>query len=385
MDATFKENYDMFLAARRGDAIYLRKCIDERLKKGNYTNVDYELLLYFAASRNSSECVKVLLSTKPISFRSCGRFILNGLDHFSCDIIQLILRNDPDFHLIRDSAFRAENERGLKQIETITDTLKDMRCPFRYAFNLVQHGSDQRFYEIQTDIEKTLVINIFKNLIDLKKFRESGADDLMVDVKHILLPCPAEVQWDVFKYLVAKWRSAKQNKYNELVKQSNSNRNGGNRAYLQRIFDGISRYSTDFASFFGLPYVIAVLCAAMPFSMDITADVSIENIITEIGQRRQFLEELEMKEEIKKFDAHWGKELPSLDGGDPILLKFCIGGKFRAKSSLASLCRAEIRKSVLISMGTEKSHLQLVKNIRSLALPETLVQFLLYNYINYDL
>lgn len=153
----------------------------------------------------------------------------------------------------------------------------------------------------------------------------------------------------------------------------------------------------------------------MPFSTEITADVY-------LAARREQLNDIkaDMKEHIlqaanhqlRRFGneraAEWSEafqhnctaiteELRKLDDDD--LEKYCVEGAFRVKSTLKSLCRAKIRKSLLRPKlnGVKKSHSELVENIRCLELPKTfqkysksktlpksIQRFLLFNYSDYD-
>lgn len=137
------------------------------------------------------------------------------------------------------------------------------------------------------------------------------------------------------------------------------------------------------------------LHAMMPFSVDISGDFYLSLIRESINVTKNGLNaaanyaisgtELH---DIQRQRANLEKLLCELDD-DEELANFCVDQKYRVKSSLQSLCRTQIRRS-LLSANANKKHSELVNNIRSdLGLPNTprgrkIKRFLMFNYSDYD-
>lgn len=119
-------------------------------------------------------------------------------------------------------------------------------------------------------------------------------------------------------------------------------------------------------------HVKIIFKAMLPFTVDVTADEMLLRNFNNVS--------------IVVNDSNRWRIVGLLDGyeNDADLSEFCVDGMFRAKCSLKGLCRTEIRKTLLQSMGSKKSHSRLVKNIQSLELPKSIQRFLFFNCSNYD-
>lgn len=75
--------------------------------------------------------------------------------------------------------------------------------------------------------------------------------------------------------------------------------------------------------------------------------------------------------------------LTSLDpyDRDDGLARFCVNGNFRPKCDLKRLCRATIRSSIF---GNQRTNHEGLQQIRSMEIPISIKNFLLFNYTRYD-
>lgn len=103
-----------------------------------------------------------------------------------------------------------------------------------------------------------------------------------------------------------------------------------------------------------------VLLMFMPFSTEPTADAYLD------GCRRYETIDINSPEE------------------NEVMTRFCIGGEFKMKCDLKSLCRAVIRSNILGKSFEGKSNYQRLNRIRSMLLPIPIKNFLLFNYSNYN-
>lgn len=151
---------------------------------------------------------------------------------------------------------------------------------------------------------------------------------------------------------------------------------------------------------FRLSDVRAILPLHMPFSTAITADVYLTSIRQRFEAKKIALEEQmgaypSRREFSEERYSNAIESLERLDSDDE-LARFCVEGGYQVKCTLKSLCRAVIRRCLIRT--NSKSHSELVRDIHSLELPQSLrkfsnsktlpksvQQFLLFNHSEYSL
>lgn len=479
MAAEDKHRNDFLTACEHGDISFLRKYVKDHRERKDFCVVDRDGWgpLHLAVFSNSLKCVRTLLTTKLVDIHLIGNFGDTCLDvgignNVSCDIIRLLLENDPNFYLIGRNF--GSHPISLATMETIIDTLQQMRYPFSFEF-LNASADHLRF---QT--EKSKSIKIFKKLILLVVNETSASSSTdMHRVYLALMQFPFEISECLFKWCIERWHLTERNEHRQLVRKLLDDpalgfhqnvifflhselhslglnyTNYDSRFYLRNTLDCFLKLNTanraiidevtnvlwpkvnmrefnrtfyltllenranpkifrkmtsiewldttkigdkleiEAVVFYNILDVKTILNALMPFSTEVSADVHLPWIRKELDLLKNGL-----ARNIEEFRAHEGNrdvlqrwerchsdavgQLLRLNDDDE-LVKFCINGNYRAKSNLKSLCRAEIRRSLLRKSNGEKiHHSQLVKNIRSLELPASLQQFLLLNYSDYD-
>lgn len=138
-----------------------------------------------------------------------------------------------------------------------------------------------------------------------------------------------------------------------------------------------------------------MLNALMPFSTKVTGDEHLKRVKDQYSIIHTGVERIAEEYRLINPDEEGALSIQSIlhelqnqnrisDDYDEELGKFCAEGMYRAKSSLKSFCRMEIRKSLLQAMDNNKSHSQLVKRIQSLGLPKSVQQFLMFNYSEHE-
>lgn len=160
--------------------------------------------------------------------------------------------------------------------------------------------------------------------------------------------------------------------------------------------------------FDGLAYAQTVLTALMPFSTQATADVYLEHIQHELRRPKIMpptymsddsifgrlsgsmniansrsgsenpIDSSESSELKQKYAATDDEAKPTRDAN--ALANFCVSGDYQVRCGLKSLCRASIRTSLLQALPSNPAHSDLVKNVRKLNLPNSIQQFLLFDF-----
>lgn len=106
-----------------------------------------------------------------------------------------------------------------------------------------------------------------------------------------------------------------------------------------------------------ITYFNNVFLLLMPFSVEPTAD--------------SFVQDTSFSEPFRlKYDVG--------------LARFCVDGYFRTNNSLKSLCRSVIRLRILKFSRNGNSNSEKLQRIRSLNLPNKIINFLLFNYTDYS-
>lgn len=470
---------DLLYACYHGDDEFLRHLVmDHRNEKDFAVTDDYGWTpLHLAVCSNSFECVKILLSTKLLCIDSKTNSYNTCLDlavwrDISCDIIQLLIENDPNFSLIRSDLCplqAAVEKNSLEMVKTIVGTLEQMHFSFDNLFECLFEAI--ALLRFQTDAEKSNSIEIFEILIGACIGTASNVD-FMQRLSDVMLQCEFETM-DLYKWCIERYHLSEKNKHRDLVLKLLNNPDFGFDDYLifalhsdidhliatespynfyQKLIlrllhvnitdrDVIAEvmsvlwpkidllelntvfYFTIFANLenheifgrmtsvkwldaiqIGTKIEIAfmpvenfwefkiILNALMPFSTQITADAYLPCL------KKQF--ESIKSEAVRKIEEHrngWTDTSDSdvefleqnyLDAdeglqqieNDDDLAKFCTESFYRVKSSLETLCRAEIRRCLLYENGHKITYSELVAKIQRLELPKCLKEFLLFNY-----
>lgn len=140
-----------------------------------------------------------------------------------------------------------------------------------------------------------------------------------------------------------------------------------------------------FFQFRSLSEVRAILHVIMPFSTAISADEYLACIKRKLQFTKSILEENMKKstgdqEVFQRLELKYLNVVEALEKlhDDEDIAKFCVSGDHRKKCTLQSLCRYEIRKSLL--QDTYSSYSTLVESTSSLELSIIYENYLLYKY-----
>lgn len=471
MSTEGNQNHELLDACRRGDIEFLRKYVEHKEKKDFAIFDENELgPLYWAVHSGSYECVELLISTKLIDVGVKTSYDRNALDcaifKNSCDMIRLLLKNDPNFDLITPTfGFLTQHEEMSTEVmQTIIDTLEDMRFPFANAFEFLHNIV--RNFDFSGDNEAKQ-IKIFERLVAL--VINETADDFMSRIFDALACAGSDERIILMRWCIAKWHSEERNKHHNLVQKLLKNPELGfnesvifflhsnirdevdesetlfflkkivecllkvdlnNRDVINEVLDVLwSKINTSvlwelyyncetrdhlltnssvewldvirLGDKIGLELIgcdegmdlTTILYKHMPFSIEVTADEFVSDITKRLKMVK-FTLEYQFQSPFRTADLeaeykYTTESLKRLENDDE-LAKYCVEGVYRMKCSLKSLCRAVIRKCLLRLPRVENSHSKLLEDIRSIklpnnkALPNSLRQFLLFNYSSYN-
>lgn len=407
---------DLMFACMLGDVEFLLDFIDRNREKKNFMLVDETgwSPIFYAIAGDSYECTEILLSSQLVDIRFEAEREYTCLDvavdqEASCDIIRLLLECDPNFYFIRsfsEALEKAVKKHSLEMVETIVGTLqqmgfsKDDSCHYTY---LVSHIVDSY---LQSDAERPKLTKILEILIGFV-FDESRSD-FMQGICDIFLRHLYKDVKSLFEWSIRKWHLADTNKHRDLVKHLVENSDYRIDHYI--IFclhSGIFRIGSDkYEKTFYSKKVLDCLLEVNNADRHVISEVAhvmwqkidmrnfnqvfwktfLENLKTHgrqhIVDQLTSVEWLHDRRLSDKLDIGLMsfEYLSELEKVSPKLAKFCMEGEYRTNNTLKSLCREEIRKSLLQSEEARKTHLQLVKNVQTLGLPRSIQRFLLFNF-----
>lgn len=477
-----KQN-ELLVACGNSDVSSLQQFINHHREESDFAVVDADGFgaLHYAVLRQSYECVRLLLSTRLINIELKTASELTCLDaaimgKVPCNIIRLLLENDPNFRLVQNEGFAQVLADTIKQatlyrVETIVGMLQQMNISFPVAMNVLTYVSCA--LRFKTRVKKAISIGIFKKFLTL--VTDKSGNDSVQRVFQMLLRCKFNVSFELMEWCMEKWHLSNGNRNNSLVQRlifvrrkfdfdvriifalhsdikylgestdemceeyeidflelmihsfldadvddkivgevANVLWPKVNAQQLSGVFEsvlnenrekqGVFRKMTSIEwltatkigekidvgaiRYVSLSSVRVMLKTFLPFSTASTADAFLPRIRRGMEASKAFLERARMAADFEQteYESMYNNVVDGLQNldQDDELAEFCVEGKYREKTTLKSLCRAQIRKSLLQTKSDwiKKSHSELVTGVQSLGLPKAIELYLLINYMN---